>query len=203
MVHLAAWPGVPASCADPIGFDAVNSGGAVTIFEAARRAGVERVAYASSCAVYGDTAGRPRAESAPLARPSPYPASKAANELYGRVFTNTLGLDCVGLRYFNVFGPRQDPRGPYAAVIPRFVEFALSGQPLTIFGDGEASRDFVWVGDVACANVDALEAPGAAGAAYNIGSGRAVTVNELATYVLSAISTPSRVAYHPPAPATS
>jgi nucleoside-diphosphate-sugar epimerase len=106
----------------------------------------------------------------------------------------------VGLRYFNVFGPRQDPRGPYAAVIPRFVEFALRAQPLTIFGDGEASRDFVWVGDVARANADALTAPGAAGDVYNIGSGRAVTVNELATYVLAAISTPSRVAYRPERP---
>lgn len=114
-------------------------------------------------------------------------------------FSHTLGLSCVGLRYFNVFGPRQDPRGPYAAVIPRFVAFALRGEPLTIFGDGGHSRDFVSVADVARANAMAATAPAASGV-YNIGSGRPTTVSQLARYVLSAIDTSSTVTHHPERP---
>jgi len=194
VIHLAAMPGVPASCADPVGFDHVNVNGTVTIFDEARRAGVKRVVYASSCAIYGSRGGEtPRAEEWPARPESPYAASKAADELYAATFTHTLGLECVGMRYFNVFGSRQDPRGPYAAVIPRFVEFALRDEALTIFGDGEQSRDFVSVADVARANVEACLAPKAPGRAYNIGSGRATTVNQLAAYVLEAMETRSQV----------
>jgi UDP-glucose 4-epimerase len=201
VIHLAAWPGVPASCADPVGFDHVNVNGTVTVFQQARLAGVKRVVYASSCAIYGSVGGdAPRREDWPARPESPYAASKAADELYAASFTHTLGLECVGLRYFNVFGSRQDPRGPYAAVIPRFVEFALRGEPLTVFGDGGHSRDFVSVADVARANILASTAPAAPGRAYNIGTGRATTVLELAHYVLKTVETTSDIAHHPERP---
>ncbi len=187
VIHLAARPGVPASCEDPAGSDLVNVHGTVLLFEAARRAGVQRVAYASSCAVYGDVEGSSVDEATALRPLSPYAASKVADEYYGAVFQRTLGLECVGLRYFNVFGTRQDPFGPYAAVIPRFVELALRGGPLPIHGDGEQSRDFVAVTDVARANLLAATTPGLAGA-YNIGTGRRTTVNQVARLVLETIT---------------
>ena len=197
VIHLAAIPGVPASVDDPVGSDLANVNGTVTVFEAARRAGVQRVVYASSCAVYGQTEGRVVRESDPLQPTSPYAASKAADELYAAVFTATLDLSCVGLRYQNVYGTRQDPRGAYAAVIPRFVEFALRGQPLPIQGDGEQSRDFVAVADVARANLAAATAPSARGV-YNIGTGTRTTVNQIAQLVLQEIASAAGTEAHPP-----
>ncbi len=197
VVHLAAIPGVSASVDDPARSDLVNVNGTVTVFQAARRAGVRRVVYASSCAVYGQTEGRTVLEGDSLRPASPYAAAKAADELYGAVFTETMGLPCVGLRYQNVYGPKQDPSGPYAAVIPRFVELALRGEPLPIHGDGEQSRDFVSVHDVARANLAAATAPAAQGV-YNVGTGRRTTVNQIARLVLEAIPTTAGVEHHPP-----
>lgn len=197
VIHLAAIPGVPASVDDPVASDLANVNGTVVVFEAARRAGVRRVVFASSCAVYGQTEGRTVREGDPLGPTSPYAASKAADELYAAVFTETLGLSCVGLRYQNVYGPRQDPSGPYAAVIPRFVEFALRGLPLPVEGDGEQSRDFVSVHDVARANLAAATAPGAQGV-YNVGSGRRTTVNEISALVLAAVPEHAGIEHHPP-----
>lgn len=183
VVHLAARISVPESCADPVGYHAVNGGGFVTVAQAARAAGVQRLVYATSCAVYGSLPGLPKREVDPVAPESPYASSKLANEAFASSFT-ALGLGCVGLRYFNVFGPRQDPGGPYGAVIPRFVERALRGEALTIFGDGEQGRDFVSVKDVARANVAGLQGkPGV----YNIGTGRMLTVNALAARVRSIV----------------
>jgi nucleoside-diphosphate-sugar epimerase len=197
VIHLAAIPGVSASVDDPVGSDRANVNGTVVVFEAARRASVERVVYASSCAVYGQTEGRVVREGDPLRPASPYAASKAADELYASVFSDTLGLSCVGLRYQNVYGTRQDPRGPYAAVIPRFVELALRGQPLPIQGDGEQSRDFVAVADVARANMLAATAPRARGV-YNVGTGTRTTVNQIARLVLREIRAGVGTEAHPP-----
>lgn len=200
VIHLAALPSVPGSCGDPVGYDTVNVHGFVVVAEAARRAGVERMAYASTSAVYGSDPSVPKREDMSLPLESPYAAAKAANELYGRVYTNTLGLECVGLRYFNVFGPRQDPNGAYAAVIPRFVERALRGDPLTVFGDGEQGRDFVSVSDVARANFLAATAPGVGGRVFNVGTGALTTVNQLGRYVLDVVGGTSEMSYHPPRP---
>ena len=197
VIHLAAIPGVPASVDDPVRSDLANVNGTVVVFEAARRAGVQRVVYASSCAVYGQTEGRVVRESDPLRPTSPYAADKAADEVYGAVFSGTLGLACVGMRYQNVYGTRQDPSGAYAAVIPRFVELALRGRPLPIQGDGEQSRDFVAVADVARANLLAATAPGARGV-YNIGTGQRTTVNEIAAVVLRRIPSAAGTEQHPP-----
>lgn len=196
VIHLAARPGVPESCAQPVDFDEVNVHGTVRVFEHARRAGVDRVVYASSSAVYGSHPAPEKTEDLPLLPESPYAVAKAACELYGAVFTATLGLPCTGLRYFNVFGPRQDPKGPYAAVIPRFVEHALRGEPLPVYGDGEQSRDFVSVRDVARINRLALFAPGGAGEVYNVGTGRRTTVNELADHVRRAVGIDVQVEHH-------
>lgn len=201
VIHLAARPGVPDSVADPLTFDSVNVHGTLVVLETARRLGVERVAYASSAAIYGPTEELPVREELGASPMSPYGANKAADELYAQVYSAELGVTCVGLRYFNVFGPRQDPRGPYAAVTPRFVERALQGQPLTIFGDGEQSRDFVSVLDVARANWLAVTRPGVVGGrAYNIGTGRGTTVNELAAYVLDVVPQAAGVTHGPERP---
>jgi len=197
VIHLAAVPGVTASIEDPVRADRANVNGTVAVFTAARSAGVSRVVYASSCAVYGQTDGRAVREDDRLHPASPYAASKAADELYGAVFSRTLGLPCVGLRYQNVYGPRQDPHGPYAAVIPRFVELGLRGCPLPIQGDGEQSRDFVAVADVARANLAAAFAPGAQGV-YNIGTGARTTVNQIAALVQRWVPGADGVEWHPP-----
>ncbi|MFH1466089.1 MAG: NAD-dependent epimerase/dehydratase family protein [Pseudomonadota bacterium] len=197
VIHLAAIPGVSSSIDDPVRSDHANVNGTVAVFAAARAAGVRRVVYASSCAVYGQTGGQPVHEDDRLQPASPYAATKAADELYGGVFSATLGLPCVGLRYQNVFGPRQDPHGPYAAVIPRFVELRLRGLPLPIQGDGEQSRDFVAVADVARANLLAATAPDARGV-YNIGTGRSTTVNQIAALVQRCVPGVAGVEHQPP-----
>ncbi len=189
IIHLAAKVSVPGSVADPMGFDDVNVRGFLTVLEAARASRVSRVVYASSSAVYGSAPELPKSETQSVQPESPYAAAKASNELYGAVYSATMGVDCVGLRYFNVFGPRQDPAGPYAAVIPRFVQQSLNGEPLTIYGDGEQGRDFVSVNDVARANIRAALAQGVGGRVYNIGGGQMRTVNELAQMVLAEVST--------------
>lgn len=200
VIHLAARPGVPESCADPVDFDHTNVHGTVVVMDQARRLGVLRLVYASSSAVYGSSPAPVKREDQPVQPESPYAVAKAANEMYGATFTHLLGLPCVGLRYFNVFGPRQDPHGPYAAVIPRFVEQALQDQPLPVFGDGHQSRDFVAVQDVARANVAALTAPRAPGQVFNIGTGRRTTVLALADIVRHVTGTAARVEHHPPRP---
>ena len=187
VIHLAAKVSVPGSVAEPMRFDKVNSRGFLTVLEAARSAGISRVVYASSSAVYGSSPDLPKREEQLLQPESPYAAAKASNELYGAVYSATMGVECVGLRYFNVFGPRQDPNGPYAAVIPRFVQQSLQGKPLTIFGDGEQGRDFVSVRDVARANLRAAQAPGVGGRVFNIGGGQMRSVNTLAKLVLAEV----------------
>jgi UDP-glucose 4-epimerase len=178
--HQAAIPSVARSVADPVASNDVNVTGTLNALVAARDAGVERVVYASSAAVYGNAESLPLHESMPTRPASPYGASKLAGERYLEAFTRTYGLPTVALRYLNVFGPRQNPRSEYAAAIPRFISWSLAGEVPTIFGDGEQARDFVFVDDVVRANLLAAEAPEPAwGGAFNIGRGERRTVNEL------------------------
>jgi UDP-glucose 4-epimerase len=176
--HLAAFISVPQSMSDPETCFAINVGGTVGLLEAAHRAGVGKVILASSTAVYGDTDIFPTTEETPLRPLSPYALSKQVNELYARLYTRTFGLPVVALRFFNVYGPRQQPDSPYAAAIPIFLNLLVSGRPLTIYGDGSQSRDFIYVKDVVRAN---LLAGGSevAGEAYNVCSGDETTLLDL------------------------
>ncbi len=195
VIHLAAKVSVPASWDDPVGFERTNGGGFVSVLRAARAADVRRVVFASSCAVYGSLPGLPKREGDPVAPESPYAATKLANEAWASAYSRASGVSVVGLRYFNVFGPGQDPRGPYGAVIPRFVEAALTNAALSVYGDGEQGRDFVSVHDVARANIAACHAPDVGGRTFNIGSGRMMTINELIGVVGAVIGVaPRRIA---------
>jgi UDP-glucose 4-epimerase len=177
--HHAAVASVPKSVDDPIRTHAVNVQGTVNLLDRARRAGARRVVFAASSAVYGDPAELPIRESA-LARPlSPYALHKYTGELHCRLFTALHGLETVALRYFNVYGPRQDPASDYAAVIPLFIEACRRGKAPTIFGDGEQTRDFVFVADVVRANLLAARSEAAVGTVVNVASGRATSVIEL------------------------
>lgn len=186
--HQAALGSVPRSMKDPATTIAVNVGGTANVFAAARDAAVPRVVYASSSSVYGDSDKLPKREGEEGKPLSPYALSKVINEQFADVFTRCFGMEFVGLRYFNVYGPRQDPNGPYAAVIPRFFKALASGQPPVIYGDGEQARDFTYVADAVQANVLAAQAPKeACGGAYNVGTGRNTTVNTLAALIRDAV----------------
>lgn len=178
VIHLAAQTSVPRSVKDPIETNLVNVTGTLNVLVAGRDAGVKRVVFASSCAVYGATQVLPIPETAALAPISPYGVSKQVGEIYGRVFQELYGLEFVELRYFNVFGPRQDPGSPYSGVLSIFNAALLSGRQPTVYGDGEQSRDFVYVGNVVEANLLASEATGAPGHAFNIGTGVRSTLNQ-------------------------
>jgi UDP-N-acetylglucosamine/UDP-N-acetyl-alpha-D-glucosaminouronate 4-epimerase len=180
VLHQAALASVPRSMKDPLGTHSTNVDGFVNVLLAAQAAGVERVVYASSSSVYGDDAAQPKTE-ARIGRPlSPYAATKLIDEVYAGTFQRTHGIRSVGLRYFNVFGPRQDPDGPYAAVIPRWVENLLRDEPCVVFGDGSASRDFCFVDNVVQANLLAACAPERTDAAvFNIACGARMTLLEL------------------------
>jgi UDP-glucose 4-epimerase len=166
--------------ADPVGTSSVNVEGTLGVLEAARRAGVRRVVMASSSAVYGDEPTMPKVESQPVCLLSPYALQKYTNERTASLYSSLYGVETVCLRYFNVYGPRQDPESDYAAVIPLFVSAALQEKPVRIFGDGEQTRDFVYVGDVVEANMLAATVPDVAGEVFNVASGRTLSVNALA-----------------------
>jgi nucleoside-diphosphate-sugar epimerase len=169
--HQAAMRSVPRSIDDPAATNRSNVDGTLNVLLAARDAGVRRVVYASSSSVYGDSPSLPLREDDPARPVSPYAASKLAGEHYCRVFTRVYGLSTVSLRYFNVFGPRQDPGSQYAVVIPRFIHAALSGQPLEIHGDGLQSRDFTPVRNIVLANSLAADARHASGEVFNVACG--------------------------------
>lgn len=178
--HQAAIPSVPRSVSDPVTCHEVNVTGTFNVLLAARDAGVRRVVYASSSSIYGDTVELPKRESMTPKPLSPYAAAKLAGEHYARLFTQLYGLETVGLRYFNVFGPRQNPNSEYAAAIPKFVSRILAGEAPVIYGDGEQTRDFTAVQNVVQANLGAGRASSAAaGKAYNIGCGERISLNEL------------------------
>jgi UDP-glucose 4-epimerase len=177
--HQAAMRSVPRSVKDPLGANDNNVTGTLHVFEAARRAGVPRVVYASSSSVYGASPELPKREDQTPAPISPYAASKAAGELYGAVWSRLYGVETVGLRYFNVFGPRQDPASEYAAVIPRFILWGLRGQALEVHGDGTQSRDFTYIDNVVDANLAAARAPGVGGEVFNVGCGSRVSLLDI------------------------
>ncbi len=178
--HQAALGSVPRSIADPLTTNEVNITGTLNVLVAAKDAGVRRVTYASSSSIYGDTLELPKHEGIRPNPKSPYALSKLAAEEYFRIFNQVYGLDTIVLRYFNVFGPRQDPNGQYAAVIPLFIKAALQNTSPTIHGDGMQSRDFTYVANVVHANLLAFSAdPKAAGRSYNIALGGQVTLLEL------------------------
>jgi UDP-N-acetylglucosamine/UDP-N-acetyl-alpha-D-glucosaminouronate 4-epimerase len=179
--HLAALPSVPGSIADPWTNNDVQMNGTLGVLLAARNAGARRVLYAASCSVYGDTEALPITEAVPAMPLSPYAVTKYAGELYCQVFYRVYGLETVALRYFNVFGPRQDPHSPYGAAIPRFISAMLRGERPTIYGDGEQTRDFVYVDNIVSANIEAALAPAAhvAGQSFNIGCGERISLNRL------------------------
>jgi UDP-glucose 4-epimerase len=170
--HQAALASVPRSVATPLDTNDACVTGTVNLLDSARQAGVRRLVYAASSSAYGDQPVPVKHEGLMPAPISPYAAAKLAAEFYCQAFTATYGLETVSLRYFNVFGPRQDPNGAYAAVIPKFIVAVLAGQQPTIFGDGTQSRDFVYVGDVVRANLLASQASKAVGRTINIASGR-------------------------------
>ena len=181
VLHQAALGSVPRSVEDPLGSHQSNVTGFISILDAARRAGVKRFVYASSSAVYGDEPNLPKREERTGRPLSPYAATKAMNELYAEVFARCYSVPCIGLRYFNVFGPRQDPDGPYAAVIPKWIEAMILGKPVRINGDGLTSRDFCYVANVVQANLRAalVGGPEAVNQVYNVALGGRTTLNEL------------------------
>jgi UDP-glucose 4-epimerase len=177
--HQAALPSVPRSIVAPVESNAVNVDGTLNILAAARDAGVRRVVYASSSSVYGDAPELPKREETAGVPRSPYAVSKLAAELYCRVFTHVYRLETVSLRYFNVYGPRQNPDSEYAAVVPRFIRALLHGDPTEIYGDGEQTRSFTFVTDVVDANLKAAAARHVAGEAFNIAGTERTSLNEL------------------------
>jgi nucleoside-diphosphate-sugar epimerase len=180
VLHQAALPSVPRSIQDPLTSNATNVIGTLNVLLASRDRGVRRVVCASSSSVYGTASGKTaKREEQPAVPISPYATAKLASELYARSFHGVYGLDAVALRYFNVFGPRQDPASQYAAVIPTFITELMAGRSPVIFGDGEQSRDFTYIANVIHANLLAMEAPGVAGKVYNVACGERVTVNRL------------------------
>jgi len=176
--HLAAIPSVPRSISQPELSHQVNIDGAFNVLLAAQRAGVRRLVYASSSSAYGDTPTLPKTESMPPNPKSPYAVQKLAGEFYARAFTQVYGLETVGLRFFNVFGPRQDPDSPYSAVISAFISALLNRRAPTIFGDGEQSRDFTYVENTVQLCLKAAQSASASGNIYNGGMGRRITLNE-------------------------
>jgi UDP-glucose 4-epimerase len=197
--HLAAIPSVPRSVKDPLESHLHGAHATFLLLESARRAGVRRFIFAASCAAYGRSEAVPKTETMPADPVSPYAAGKAAGELYLRAFAACYSLDTVSLRYFNVFGPRQDPSSPYSGVLARFCRAFVHDEPLEIFGDGEQSRDFIYVADVVRATILAAAAPGRLGGeVLNVGRGEGVTINE-AVRLLNELTGRQRRPKHSPA----
>ena len=199
IVHLAAQVSVPQSMAEPMHDRAINLDGGWNVLDFARTHAVAKVVLASSAAVYGDVA-LPATESAVPMPESPYGIHKLAVEHYARMAAAAYGVPSINLRFFNVFGPRQSPRSGYAGVMSIFIDRALRGEPLTIFGDGEQTRDFVWVGDIVRAIVAALFGGPGDGRAINVGTGQVLSLNTLADIVRTATASDVPIVHGPPRP---
>jgi UDP-glucose 4-epimerase len=196
--HQAALASVPRSIDKPLDTHEACVTGTVTLLDACRRQGVRRVVYAASSSAYGNSPIMPKKETN-LPQPlSPYAAAKLAGELYMQAFAASYGLETVCLRYFNVFGPRQDPNSPYSAVIPLFVSALLAGKQPTIFGDGTQSRDFTFVGNVVSANLKAAAATGVSGNVYNVACGGSLTLLDLLKLICEFLDKPFAPKFGPP-----
>ena len=195
--HQGALPSVPRSVQDPLTTSAVTIEGTLNVLLAARDENVRRVVYASSSSVYGNSGTLPRTESQQPDPISPYAVAKLAAERYCVSFHRVYGLEAVALRYFNVFGPRQDPKSQYAAVVPRFLAAIDAGEQVPIHGDGTQLRDFTYVANVVAANLLAGDAKGAGGTVLNIATGRQASVNELADVIGSVLGKPVEKNYVP------
>jgi nucleoside-diphosphate-sugar epimerase len=196
--HQGALPSVPRSVQDPLTTGAVNVEGTLNVLLAARDEGVRRVVYASSSSVYGNSGTLPRVETQFPDPISPYAVTKLAGERYCVSFARVYGLETVTLRYFNVFGPNQDPTSQYAAVVPRFIAAVDAAEPVPIYGDGEQSRDFTYVDNVIEANVLAADAAEASGAVLNVATGQSRSVNALADTIGEVLGKPVEREYLPP-----
>lgn len=197
VLHLAAQVSVPASVADPVGSSQHNIVGFLNVLDSARRAGVKRFVYASSAAVYGAPQQLPLDESATVAPLSPYGLEKSINDQYAALYGQLYRLSSLGLRYFNVYGPRQDPASPYAGVISRFASAMTKGEPLRVFGDGGQTRDFIFVKDVAQLNLRALKSD--VGGVCNIATGQSVTLLELIDTLARCAGCTPQINHEPPA----
>jgi nucleoside-diphosphate-sugar epimerase len=195
--HQGALPSVPRSVQDPLTTTAVNIEGTLNVLLAARDEDVRRIVNASSSSVYGNTGTLPRIESQAPDPISPYAVAKLAAERFCTSFSRVYGMEIVSLRYFNVFGPHQDPSSQYAAVVPRFIRAIADGDAVTIYGDGDQSRDFTFVDNVVGANLLAADAPGVGGEILNVATGGSVTVNALADAIGSLLDKPVEKAYEP------
>jgi len=193
--HQAAIPSVPRSLSAPLPSHHANATGTLMVLETARRLGARRVIFAGSSSAYGETPTLPKVETMSPAPLSPYAVSKLCGEHYCQVYDRALGLETVVLRYFNVFGARQDPGSQYAAVVPRFITAALEGRAPTVFGDGTQSRDFCHIDNVVSANLLAAEVEGARGQVFNIACGRATDLNRVVALVGQALGRPVEPRY--------
>jgi nucleoside-diphosphate-sugar epimerase len=196
--HVAAIPSVPRSIADPVPSHETNIDGTFQVFRACLAGGVKRVFYAASSSAYGDTEVLPKVETMPARPKSPYALQKLVGEYYASVFAGCFGLQTVAVRYFNVYGPRQDPSSPYSGIVSLFMKALIEGRSPTIFGDGEQSRDFTFVEDVADLTLRAARADGVAGRVFNGGNGNRYTLNEVwaALQKIEGVSIPAN--YGPP-----
>jgi nucleoside-diphosphate-sugar epimerase len=179
VIHLAARTSVPRSVADPLETNHINIDGTLNVLVAARMAKVRRFVYAASSSAYGDTPTLPKVETMTPEPISPYGVTKYTGELYAQAFGRCYGLENASVRYFNVFGPRQDPTSPYSGVLSRFMLAVIEGQPMVVFGDGEQTRDFTYIENVVDETLRACEAPGASGMVFNGGTGARITLNEV------------------------
>jgi len=195
--HHGALASVPRSIDDPLGTHEANATGTVTLLVAARDAGVKRIVYAASSSAYGDQPELPKVETMAPSPLSPYAVSKLAAEYYCQAFTACYGLETVCLRYFNIYGPRQDPQSVYAAVIPRFIVAMLAGERPVIYGDGEQSRDFTFIEDCVAANLLAATAPKAVGQTVNIACGKRYSLNDLAALLNKILGTAIEAVHEP------
>ena len=198
VLHQAAVPSVQRSVADPVTTNRANVTGTINLLEACRNAQVRRFVFAASSSAYGDTEVLPKREDMESNPLSPYALQKFVGERYCRLYYELYGLETLSLRYFNVFGPGQDPHSEYSAVVPKFISRLLANQPITIYGDGEQSRDFTYIENVVEANLLALKMPNAAGTLCNIGCGERITLNRLVSLLEQQLGVSAQVTFAPP-----
>jgi UDP-glucose 4-epimerase len=198
VIHLAARTSVPRSVADPLETNRVNIDGTLNVLVAARDAKVSRVVFAASSSAYGETPTLPKVESMAAQPISPYGVTKFVGEIYAQVFGRCYGLENVSLRYFNVFGPRQDPGSPYSGVLSKFITALLDGNAPTVFGDGEQSRDFTYVANVVDATLRAADTPAISGLVFNVGTGSRFTLKQTLDMLAKISGRPARAKYDPP-----